>query len=75
MAKVILETSMETSMTPNLNISTDKIVQAIADPIETFMVDQNQLERICTKTDHQLKAIMEAHLEDQAHHYTNKRQR
>ena len=72
MAKAILETSLETSINANLNISTDEIVQASVDTSGVFMVDQYRLKRICTKTDNQLKAIMEAHLEEQASHYTNK---
>jgi len=72
MAKAILETSLETSINANLNISTDEIVQTSVDTSGVFMVDQYPLKRICTKTDNQLKAIMEAHLEEQASHYTNK---
>jgi len=72
MAKAILGTSLETSINANLNISTDEIVQASVDISGVFMVDQYPLKRICTKTDNQLKAIMEAHLEEQASHYTNK---
>ena len=72
MAKAILETSLETSINANLNISIDEIVQARVDTSGVFMVDQYRLKRICTKTDNQLKAIMEAHLKEQASHYTNK---
>jgi len=73
MAKAILETSLEISINANLNISTDEIVQASVDTSGVFMVDQYRLKRICTKTDSQLQAIMEAHLEEQASNYTNKR--
>jgi hypothetical protein len=72
MANVIMETLLETSINANLNISTDEIVQASVDTSGVFMVDQYRLKRICTKTDNQLKAIMEAHLKEQASHYTNK---
>lgn len=70
MAKAILETSLETSINANLNISTDEIVQASVDTSGVFMVDQYPLKRIFTKTDNQLKAIMEAHLEDLAEYNT-----
>jgi hypothetical protein len=72
MAKAILGTFQETSINTNLTISTDEIVQASVDTSGVFMVDQYQLKRICTKTDNQLKAIMKAHLEEHASHYTNK---
>jgi len=58
MAKAILGTSLETSINANLNISTDEIVQASVDISGVFMVDQYPLKRICTKTDNQLKAII-----------------
>ena len=64
MAKAILGTSLETSINANLNISTDEIVQASVDTSGVFMVDQYRIKKICTKTDNQLKAIMEAHLEE-----------
>jgi len=70
MAKAILGTSLETSINANLNISTDEIVQASVDTSGVFMVDQYPLKRIFTKTDNQLKAIMEAHLEDLAEYNT-----
>jgi hypothetical protein len=70
MANAIMETLLETSTNANLDISTDEIVQASVDTSGVFMVDQYQLKRICTKTDNQLKAIMEAHLEDLAEYNT-----
>jgi len=70
MANVIMETLLETSINANLNISTDEIVQASVDTSGVFMVDQYPLKRIFTKTDNQLKAIMEAHLEDLAEYNT-----
>jgi len=70
MANAIMETLLETSINANLNISTDEIVQASVDTSGVFMVDQYPLKEICTKTDNQLKAIMEAHLEDPAEYNT-----
>ena len=64
MAKAILGTFLETSINANLNISANEIVQASVDTSGVFMVDQYRLKKICTKTDNQLQAIMEAHLED-----------
>jgi len=64
MADAILGTSLETSINANLNISTDEIVQASVDTSGVFKVDQYPLKEIFTKTDNQLKAIMEAHLEE-----------
>ena len=64
MANAIMETFLESSINANLNISIDEIVQAGVDTSGVFMVDQYRLKKICTKTDNQLQAIMEAHLED-----------
>ena len=64
MANAIMETLLETSINANLNINIDEIVQANVDTSGVFMVDQYPLKRICTKTDNQLKAIMEAHLKE-----------
>jgi len=63
MANAIMETLLETSINANLNINIDEIVQANVDTSGVFMVDQYPLKEIFTKTDNQLKAIMEAHLE------------
>ena len=72
MAKSILKTSLKTSILTNVNLnSTDERVQASADTSGVIAVNQYRLKRTCTKTDHQLKAIMEAHLEEQIRHYTN----
>lgn len=56
MAKAIMETD------PDFNsiISTDEIVQG----------DQYRAKRICTKRDNDSKAVMDAHLEKQASHYS-----
>ena len=70
MAKAIMKTLLETSINANLNISIDEIVQASVDTSGVFMVDQYRLKKICTKTDNQLQAIMEAHLEDLAEYNT-----
>jgi len=66
MAKVIVETSPDI----NLNISTDEIVQASVDTSGGFMEDQYRVKRICTNTDHDLMAIMDAHLKERASHYS-----
>lgn len=66
MAEVIMETSPDI----NLSISTDKIVHASVDTSGGFMEDQYRVKRICTKTDNDLKAIMDAHLEERASHYS-----
>ena len=64
MANAIMETLLETNINASINISIDEIVQASVDTSGVFMVDQYPLKRICTETDNQLKAIMEAHLEE-----------
>ncbi|HVJ48449.1 hypothetical protein [Desulfitobacterium sp.] len=69
MAKAIMETSLDT----NLNISTDEIVHASVDTSGVFMGEQYRVKRICTKTDNDLKAVMDAHLEEQASHYSKAR--
>ena len=74
MTNAIMETVLETGINTNLNISSDEIVQANVDTCGVLMVDQYQLKRICTKTDNRLRAIMKAHLVEQASHYTNDRQ-
>lgn len=72
MAKSILNTSMKTSMKTNLSLnSIVERVQASADTSGVIPVNHYRLKRTCTKTDHQLKAIMEEHLEKQIRHYTN----
>jgi len=60
MAKAIMETSPDI----NLNISTDEIVQASVDISGVVMEEHYRVKRICTKKDNDLKAIMEAYLED-----------
>lgn len=66
MAKVIVETSPDI----NLNISTDEIVRASVDTSGGFMEVQYRVKRICSKIDNDLKAIMDAHLEERASHYS-----
>lgn len=70
MTKAILETSIDTSLYTNLNISINEIVQASVDTIGVFVGDQHRVKRICTKTDNNLKVVMDAHLEKQASHYS-----
>jgi len=64
MANAIMETLLETNINASINISIDEIVQANVDTSGVFMVNQYPLKEIFTKTDNQLKAIMEAHLEE-----------
>ncbi|HZK54273.1 MAG TPA: hypothetical protein VFC84_08785 [Desulfosporosinus sp.] len=72
MANNNLKTSMKTSILTNLSLnSTVERVQASADTSGVTPVNQYRLKRTCTKKDHQLKAIMEEHLEKQIRHYTN----
>jgi hypothetical protein len=54
----------------NLNNSTNEIVQASVDTSGVLMGDQYQVKRVCTKTDNALKAVMDAHLEKRASHYS-----
>ena len=65
MVKASLETSTKTSISTNLSSNSS---------ISTETDETIQAQRICTKTDHLLKTIMEAHLEEQASKYTKQRQ-
>lgn len=64
MAKAIMETSLDT------NLLTEQIVQASVDIRGVFIGEQYRVTRICTKTDNDLKTVMDAHLEEQASHYS-----
>ena len=70
MAKAIIETIPDI----NSHSNPDEIVQASVDASGVFVVDQYRVKRICTKTDNDLKAIMDAHLEERARHYSCKPQ-
>lgn len=74
MTNAILKTVLETGINTNLNVSSDEIVQANVNTCGVLMVDEYRLKRMCTKTDRQLIAIMKAHLEEQASHYTDNSQ-
>ena len=65
MAKAIIEPSLDII----LNVSTDEIVKANVEVSGLFVVDQYRVKRICTKTDNDSKAIMDAHLKERASHY------
>lgn len=60
------EATIKTSPDINVNISTDEIARVRGGMIE---VDPYLGKRICTKTDNELKAIMDAHLEERASRY------
>lgn len=66
MAKAIMETSPDI----NSNISPDDIVQAIVITSGVLTGNQYRVKRICTKTDNDFKAVMDAHLIEQASHYS-----
>jgi len=53
-----------------MNISADEIGQASVDISGMFIAEQDQVKRICTKTDSDLKDVMDAHLEEQASYYS-----
>ena len=70
MAKPIMETSLDTSLYTFMKISIDETAPASVDAIGVLVRDHYRVERICTKTDNALKAIMDAHREEQASYYS-----
>ena len=54
----------------NMNISADEIGQASVDISGMFIAEQYQVKRNCTKTDSDLKDVMDAHLKERASHYS-----
>jgi len=66
MAKAISETIKDI----NLSTSLDEIVHTSVQISGVLMRDQCGAKRICSKKDNDSKAIMDAHLEGRASHYS-----